>query len=49
MLSANPELLSIHPLDALGADEDIMLLEQSFFSYNPQAFAIFQLMIFLSD
>ncbi len=39
MLSANPDLLSIHPLDALGADEDIMLLEQSFFSYNPQAFA----------
>ncbi len=39
MLEANPDLLAIHPLDALGADEDIMLLEQSFFSFNPQAFA----------
>ena len=39
MVEANPELLSIHPMDAMGPDEDIMLLEQSFYSYNPQAFA----------
>jgi hypothetical protein len=39
MVDANPELLSIHPMDAMGPDEDIMLLEQSFYSYNPQAFA----------
>ncbi len=39
MVDANPELLSIHPMDALGPDEDIMLLEQSFYSFNTQAFA----------
>jgi hypothetical protein len=39
MIDANPELLAIHPMDAMGPDEDIMLLEQSFYSYNPQAFA----------
>ena len=39
MVDANPELLSIHPMDAMGPDEDIMLLEQSLYSYNPQAFA----------
>lgn len=38
MVDANPELLSIHPMDALGPDEDIMLLEQSFYSFNIQAF-----------
>jgi hypothetical protein len=32
MLEASPELASIHPMDARGPDEDIMLLEQSFFS-----------------
>lgn len=39
MLEANPELLAIHPMDAMGPDEDIMLLEQSFYSFNTQAFA----------
>jgi hypothetical protein len=39
MVDANPELMAIHPMDALGPDEDIMLLEQSFYSFNIQAFA----------
>ena len=39
MLAANPDLLAIHPMDAMGPDEDIMLLEQSFYSFNAQAFA----------
>jgi hypothetical protein len=39
MLDANPELLAIHPMDAMGPDEDIMLLEQSFYSFNIQAYA----------
>ena len=39
MLDANPELLAIHPMDPMGPDEDIMLLEQSFYSFNTQAFA----------
>jgi hypothetical protein len=39
MLDANPDLLAIHPMDAMGPDEDIMLLEQSFYSFNIQAFA----------
>lgn len=38
MVDANPELLSIHPMDAMGPDEDIILLEQSFYSFNIQAF-----------
>ena len=39
MLDANPDLLAIHPMDAMGPDEDIMLLEQSFFSFMPQSSA----------
>jgi hypothetical protein len=39
MVAANPELMAIHPMDATGPDEDIMLLEQSFYSFNMQAFA----------
>jgi len=39
MLEANPDLLSVHPMDAAGPDEDIMLLEQSFYSFNIQSFA----------
>jgi hypothetical protein len=39
MVDANPALLSIHPMDAMGPDEDIMLLEQSFYSFNTQAYA----------
>lgn len=39
MLDANPDLLRVHPMDAMGPDEDIMLLEQSFYSFNIQSFA----------
>ena len=39
MVDGNPDLLAIHPMDAMGPDEDIMLLEQSFYSFNIQAFA----------
>ena len=39
MVEANPDILAVHPMDAMGPDEDIMLLEQSFYSYTPQAFA----------
>jgi len=39
MLQLAPELLKIHPLDPVGADEEIMLLEHSFFSTTPPAFA----------
>ena len=38
MLDANPDLASIHPIDAEAADEEIMLLEQSFYSTMPPAF-----------
>ncbi len=39
LLAANPEFAAIHPMDPLGADEEIMLLEHSFYSYVPNAFA----------
>lgn len=35
MIAANPELLAIHPLDALAPDEDLMLLENAFLSSVP--------------
>ncbi len=38
MLEANPELASIHPMDPVAPDEDIMLLEHSFYSTVPDAF-----------
>jgi len=38
LLEANPEIAAIHPMDPLGADEDILLLEHSFFSTVPNAF-----------
>ncbi len=38
MLEANPELAAIHPMDPMAADEDIMLLEHSFYSTVPDAF-----------
>lgn len=38
LLEANPEFAAIHPMDPLGADEEIMLLEHSFYSYVPNAF-----------
>lgn len=39
MLAANPEIASIHPMDPVGADEEILLLEHSFYSYVPSSFA----------
>ncbi len=39
MLAANPELASIHPMDPLGADEEVLLLEHSFYSLVPGSFA----------
>ncbi|GAB3103864.1 sulfotransferase [Aestuariicella hydrocarbonica] len=39
MLDTVPELAAIHPLEAEAADEEITLLEQSFFSTNPEAMA----------
>ena len=38
LLKANPEIAAIHPMDPLGADEDILLLEHSFYSTVPNAF-----------
>lgn len=35
LIASNPELLSIHPLDAMQADEDVMLLENTFLSVLP--------------
>ncbi len=39
LLATNPELAAIHPMDPEGADEEILLLEHSFYSYVPNAFA----------
>lgn len=39
LLAANPEIASIHPMDPMGADEEILLLEHSFYSYVPNSFA----------
>lgn len=35
LIEANPGLLSIHPLDAMAADEDLLLLEAAFLSSVP--------------
>lgn len=35
LIEANPALLSIHPLDAMAADEDLLLLETTFSSSVP--------------
>jgi len=35
LIKANPDLLSIHPLDAMAADEDLLLLETTFLSSVP--------------
>lgn len=37
MLAASPDLTAIHPMDPVGPDEEIMLLEQSFYSYMPES------------
>lgn len=39
MLAASPDLAAIHPLDACAADEEVMLLEHSFYSTVPESFA----------
>jgi Sulfotransferase family len=39
MIAASPDLAAIHPLEACAADEDIMLLEHSFYSTVPESFA----------
>ena len=39
MLEANPEIAAIHPMDPMGADEEILLLEHSFYSYVASSFA----------
>jgi hypothetical protein len=39
MLESSPELAAIHPMDALGPDEEIMLLEHSFHSTMPESAA----------
>lgn len=38
MLAAAPELASVHPLSATEAEEEISLIEHSFFSSSPEAF-----------
>jgi hypothetical protein len=38
ILAADPEQAAIHPWDAQAPDEEIMLLEHSFFSHVPEAF-----------
>jgi hypothetical protein len=38
MLGASPELIAAHPMDAHAPDEEIMLIEHSFLSTNPEAF-----------
>ncbi len=39
MIEANPDLAAIHPLDACAVDEEILLLEHSFYSTVPESFA----------
>jgi hypothetical protein len=39
MYETVPGLAAIHPLDAMQADEEILLLEQSFYSSTPESFA----------
>ncbi len=39
MLEANPDLAAVHPFEAEGPDEEIMILEHSFISGVPPAFA----------
>jgi hypothetical protein len=39
MIEGAPDLVAMHPIEAEEPDEEIMLLEHSFFSTNPEAFA----------
>ncbi len=38
MIEGAPDLAAMHPIEADGPDEEIMLLEHSFYSTNPEAF-----------
>jgi hypothetical protein len=38
MLETVPELMAVHPMDALAPDEEILLIEHAFVSWNPEAF-----------
>ena len=38
MIEGAPDLVAMHPIEAEQPDEEIMLLEHSFFSTNPEAF-----------
>lgn len=38
MLEGSPELIAAHPMDAHAPDEEIMLIEHAFTSWNPEAF-----------
>lgn len=38
IIAADPGILAIHPFDALAADEEVMLLEQSFVSSAPESY-----------
>ena len=40
MIEASPDLAAIHPLEACAADEEVMLLEHSFYSTVPESFAL---------
>jgi hypothetical protein len=39
MLAANPDLASVHPFDAMGADEDILILDQTLLSNTSETLA----------
>ena len=38
MLEGSPDLIAAHPMDAHAPDEEIMLVEHAFLSWNPEAF-----------
>ncbi len=38
MLEGSPDLIAAHPMDAHAPDEEIMLIEHAFTSWNPEAF-----------
>jgi hypothetical protein len=38
MLAGSPDLIAVHPMDAHAPDEEIMLVEHAFTSWNPEAF-----------
>lgn len=38
MIQASPDLMKIHPMDAMAVDEEILLIEHSFYSTVPESF-----------